>query len=518
MSIQTIQTINIDGVEYVLLPYGGTEGQVLSIVNGELAWADKAYKVTEVIDPAVLPSQEQQLDSVNYMDGVEVVLPSEILVTKGDSLQLFYRSMVKSVNPYAFDLLAVASSGRPYPRYFQLDTAYNNNGSVSYLSVGTRQLTVYVRDNKSRNVANKVSTIRIVAVPTSPATQKNILVIGASTIAGGATTKELSRRLTGSDGVEMSAAALDNRTYFGNPKGLGLSNIAFVGRQYVDGIRQDGKSGRKMKDVATAGTNSLYTFYFTAGTEYNLIQGSVYSQGGLQFTVQGSDTTQGDLEMTLTSGSGSPSESGTLTLVSGEGSESVAYNSVTVENSNPFWNGISGKIDFAQYSDTYCNGVDIDIVVSHLGINDIFGTNETIAQLIGYTKSFIRAYHDDFPNGKFVITTLFLPDITGGMGSSYSGSYSNTYWNIATKYWEYNKGIFELAADDEFSPYVIVCSSLAEFDNENLFSHKTVKTSNRSSLTEQIGTNALHYSTPGFTTVADSMYHAVCHALNQINS
>ena len=37
-----IQTIDIDGVEYVLLPGGGTEGQVLSIVNGELAWADNA--------------------------------------------------------------------------------------------------------------------------------------------------------------------------------------------------------------------------------------------------------------------------------------------------------------------------------------------------------------------------------------------------------------------------------------------------------------------------------------------
>lgn len=510
----------VEGDAYVRFTLGpGASAENTMVNKGTSALSYVPYAgVQKVISKEILPDfAEGSIDT--YLDGIEVILPNEIVVTRGDNLQLFYRSMVKSVNPYAFDLLATCSAGSPYPRYLQLQTAYNNNGNVAYLSTGTRALTMRIRDNQSRLVDTKSSTIRIIPLPTSPSSNKNILVIGASTIAGGATTAELKRRLTDTSGVELTAANINNNTYFSNPKGLGLSNISFIGRQTsAAGVKQDGVSGRKMKDVATAGTNTFYTFYFTPGTEYSLIQGSVYSIGDLQFTVQGSDITNGDLECTLTSGIGSPAASGTLTLTSGEGSTYVQYTSVTVENTNPFWNGIDNKIDFQQYSTNYCSGADIDIIVSHLGINDIFSPNESISDLVNYTKTFIRAYHEDYPDGKFIISTLVLPDVTGGMGSSYQGSYSNTYWNIVSLYFEYNKAIFDLASDAEFADYVLVCTSLIEFDNENLFSHKTVPTSNRSTQTELIGTNALHYSTPGFTTVADSMFHIVSYALNQLSS
>ena len=470
---------------------------------------------TTVISKDILPDFSSEQPNT-YLDGVEIVLPNEFVVVRGDNWQMFYRSIVKSVNPFAFDLLATCGNGAPFPRYLQLKTAYNNNGSVGYLSIGTRTLTMRVRDNQTRLIGMKSATIRIIAPPVSPSSTKRILVIGASTIANGATTNEVKRRLVETTGVELTAANISNNSYFANPKGLGLGNIQFVGRQTSQaGVKQDGVAGRKMQNVATAGTN-LYTFYFPAGTNYDLIQGSVYSHNGLQFTVQGSDITSGDLECTLTSGSGSPLASGTLTLVSGEGSQTVEFTSVNIENSNPFWDPSNNRVSFALYSANYCDGENIDIVVSHLGINDIFSPNETIDDLINYTKTFIRAFHSDFPNGKFIITTLVLPDITGGMGSSYPGSYANTYWNIASLYFEYNKALFDLVADSEFSGYVLLCTSLAEFDNENLFIHTSRPTSNRSAVNEQIGTNALHYSTPGFNTVADSIYHYVCHALNQL--
>lgn len=510
----------VEGDAYVrfTLASGASASNVM-VNRGTAALDYVAYAgLSKVISKEILP-EFSGAEVETYIDGVEIVMPDEIVVTRGDNLQLFYRSMVKSVNPFAFDLLATCSSGSPYPRYLQLRTAYNNNGSISYLSNGTRAVTMRIRDNKSRLVDMKSSTIRIIPLPTVPSAQRNILVVGASTIAGGATTAELKRRLTDTSGVELTVSSINDNSYYANPKGLGLSNISFIGRQMSNaGVRQDGVAGRKMKDIATAGTNSFYTFYFTPGTEYSLIQGSRYTIGDFVFTVQGSDISNGDLECTYVSGSGTLPTSGTLTLSYGEGSSSVAYSSVTVQNSNPFWNGIDEKIDFKHYSTTYCDGADIDILVSHLGINDIFSTGESTSDLIGYTKDFIRAYHDDYPDGKFIITTLVLPDITGGMGSSYQGSYSNTYWNIASLYFEYNKAIFELASDEEFADYVLVCTSLAEFDNENLFSHKSMPTSNRSTKTELIGTNALHYSTPGFNTVADSMFHIVCYALNQLNS
>lgn len=509
----------VEGDAYVrfTLANGASAANVM-VNRGTSALSYVPYAgVTKVISKDILPEfAEGSIDT--YIDGVEVVMPDEVVVTQGDNLQLFYRSLVKSVNPFAFDLLATCSAGAPFPRYLQLQTAYNNNGSVGYLSPGTRDVTMRIRDNQSRLVDTKTSTIRIIPLPTTPSAPRSVLVIGASTIAGGATTAELKRRLTDTSGVELTAANINNNSYFANPKGLGLGNINFVGRQLSSaGVRQDGVSGRKMKDVATAGTNTFFTFYFTPGAPYTFIQGSVYTIGELEFTVVGSDVEAGDLECTLTSGTGTPAESGTLVLTSGEGSASVDYTSVTVQNTNPFWNGIAGKIDFQLYSENYCEGADLDIIVSHLGINDIFSPSETVGDLVDYTKAFIRAYHSDYPDGKFILSTLVLPDITGGMGSSYKGSYANTYWNIAAQYFEYNKAIFELAANEEFADFVLVCASLAEFDNEHLFLHQTVPTSNRSVQTEEIGTNALHYSTPGFTTVADSMFHVVSYALNQLN-
>ena len=458
----------------------------------------------KVISPEILPSNESSITT--YDKGVDVFIPNEVVITRGSSLQLFYRSMVKAVNPYAFNLQGTCLSGAPFPRYTRLDTVYVDGG-LKYLSTGTRTFTMKVINNNSEEVAKATTTIRIIPNPTSPETQTNILLVGASTFAGGQTISEINRRLTGTSGVEITQSSVSDRTAFYNPKGLGLSNISFVGRLVSNGVHHEAKSGRQIAQMVVAGTNSFYTFYFTPETQYSLIQGSVYTDGTRQFTVQGSDISMGDLECLLTSGSGTPSSSGTLTLVSGSGSETIEYTSLDIDNTNPFWNSLENKIDFQRYSTQYLNSADISILIICLGINDMFN-NHTTDTIVNDYKSFIRAYHNDFPNGKVIMFTASLPDINGGMGISYGSNH--LYWSYVNKYFSLWRGTQEMANETEFTDFVKVCASAAQFDSEYLYYRHSTKTSNRATTTEQTGYNALHYGDAGFNTMADSIYYSIC--------
>jgi hypothetical protein len=502
-----------EGDAFVRFTLGsGANANNVMVNKGLTALPYVAYLGTKkVISREILP--ESSDDKTNYEDGVEVVIPNEIVITKGDSLQLFYRSIVKASNPFAYNVIAKATSGYPWPKYFELNTSYKDGSSLAYLSIGTRSLSVKVTDSASNEITSASSTIRIINTPSSPLSQKNILLVGASTFAGGQSIGEINRRLTTTDGVELTATNVDNRSYFANPKGLGLSNVSFVGRLTSNGVKHEAVSGRQMHSMVVAGSNSFYTFYFDVQQGYTFIQGDVYSDGTRQFTVIGSDSTNGDLQCNLTSGSGTPSSTGTLTLVSGSGTNSMNYTNLDIQNTNPFWNATTSSIDFARYSTNYLNNSDIDILVICLGINDMFGGNRTPKQIAADYKTFIRAYHTDFPNGKVILFTAVLPDFTGGMAASYKSSY--IYWDMINKYFNLWKEEKELVIDEEFSDYVLLCSSASEFDNENLYAHKTVKTSNRSTVTYEQGTNALHYGEAGFKTVADSIYHYICYALNQ---
>ena len=503
-------------IRYSISSSGNADNIIVSVGQTPIAYEPYAGKI-KVISRDILPNfKVEGGDPLNMVDGVEVQLPSKIYVNQGDSLQLFWRGIVEAVNPYIFSIYGKCSNGNSYPRYLQLNTATANGSTVSYLSVGSRTLDVVVKNNENNIVSTGSTTINIINNPTSPASMKNILCVGASTLASGNVIKEVQRRLTETDGVELNAVNINNRTYYNNPKGLGLSNISFVGRQLSSaGVRQDGVSGRRMKDIVTAGSN-IYTFLYTPNSDYSFIQGDTYTVDGLVFTVQGSDDTHGDVEMTLSSGSGTPPASGTLTLQTGTGTISVAYNSVNISNSNPFWNATLNKIDFAQYSNNYCDGADIDILYSLMGINDIFSATRAFNELIDNTRQFIDAYHNDFPNGYVVLTAPALPDVTGGMGASYPGS-SSSYWDIVKRYFAYAKDLNELVSETQYKDWVFICTTMYEFDNEYLYLKKTVPTSNHSTLTEQIGINALHFGESGQKTVADSIYHSISNVLNVIN-
>ena len=449
-----------------------------------------------------IPEPEPQVTNT-YLDGVEIVLPNEIVVTKSDRLQLFYRDIVTMFNPYNLEVACFCSVGTPYPRYFE----YKPANDLSTPSTFT--LTVLVYDNAHRIIDQKTTSIKVVANATSPSANKNIMLIGASTLAGGEIVNELNRRFNTITG---------DGTYY-NPTGLGLNNISFVGRKTtsVTGVNQEAMSGWRWKDYATIGRYA-YRFYVNGQVGINVKPGDVYSGAGtLKFTVSNSDIdideTTGTGYFTCTyEGSGTQPASGTLTLFSGEGDATVTYESFSLDSGNPFWDDTNSQLDFTTYINTYC-GSQLDYLVSYLGINDIFAEVTPYETRETYIKPFLRALHTQSPSTKVIICNLHIPSPYGGMGTSYGGR-GSTYWNKCAKFFDYIKALNELENDAEFSDWVSVCSSFQEFDGENLYPESTTRTvCNRSEKLGNVQTNGMHPTEEGKKAIADSIYHKLTQIL-----
>jgi hypothetical protein len=470
------------------------------------------YAAKDVIDPDVLPPSEAAVQDGSITEaklstevrnsiagtGVEICIPDEIPCVVGDTLRIYFRSIVKAPNPYIWDITAVSAVGKSYPRYYEYKPTTAGNKSVTF----------YVRNAKRGIIAQKTITIRGIAHMTSPATNKNILMLGASMLQDGTITYELNRRLTSNTG--------DGTPY--NPTGLGLSNITFVGRKTglsYPSIHLEHNSGWSWYDYATIG-RFAYRFFVVGQAGIDVQPGAIYSGAGtLKFTVSQTDididreTGTGYFTCTY-SGSGTQSASGTLTLFEGEGDATITYDSFTLDSGNPFWNDTTQSLDFISYANNYCNG-SIDILLCFFGMNDFTAVGESgiSGRIENYVKPFIRAFHEQFPNNIFVICTLYLGSVNGGMAASYGASSTWNYYTAARKTWKWSELVRELAADEEFSSYVKIIDTNSSFDCENLYPIGNRTVANRSEDTEVVQTNGVHTTANGKKAIADGMYEGL---------
>ena len=457
---------------------------VFNIGNAPIIYTDLLNQETVGKIPVIPDVQTME-------KGVEVILPNVITVTVGDTLQLFYRACIRCFNPYVYDVVTICSVGKNYPRYYTL-TAENAHVGNAY------QLTLQVKRNDGSVIASGQTQIKVIAAMTQPSSNKNILCVGASATAGGQWVGEVKRRLTETSG--------DGTPY--NPKGLGLSNITFVGRKTgkYNPVNLEATGGWTWSAFSGQG-RPAYRFQVSGVSQLNM--DDIYSVNGVTLTITEINVTEGSGNIRCTySGNNEVPASGILTRVTGTGDESITYSSVESESFNPFWN--NGKLDFKNYANLYCNG-SIDLLITHLGVNDIFGNTAAETLVESYVKPFVRAFHADFPNGKVIISSLPLPDCTGGMGANY-GATAHNYYTRAQLFWDYAKEFNALGQDSEFSPYVSIAEVLQEFDNEYSYPKTEASVNNRSTLTENLGTNGVHPTEQGSYLVADTIYR-ICNSI-----
>lgn len=491
-----------DGRAYVRWTIGsGATTENIMVNKGTSAKEYVAYAgKTKVISKDILPNF-QEGGEASFYDGVTINLPTNIYVSKGDRLQIFWKNVVTAFDPYVFNVFGSCSVGRSYPRYFQLDATSGMVGK-------TYTMTAYARDNQGNIIARGSTSIKVVDTATSPASSTNILIIGASATASGNIINELDRRITKTSGSGTYA----------DPTGLGLSNINWVGRKQPissrPDLKQEANSGWAWKDFATVGRYA-YRFFINDHPVTQLYEGDVYSGAGtLKFTITEINITDGVGYISATyTGSGTTPASGTLTISSGDGDATIQYDSFNIDSGNPFWNESTSSLDFVTYANTYCNG-SIDIMISHLGVNDIFSDRDGTTTVNTYVKPFLNAFHTQFPNAKFIISTLPMCSPFGGMTESYGATVNNQYWTKAKKFWDFGNAFNDLVNLPEYSSWVTLSTPLHTFDSENLYPTKTVNVDNRNtSKTETIQTNGVHPTAIGSYAVADDIFHSLMKVL-----
>lgn len=452
------------------------------------------------IDGAVIKDgtiTQSKLDpSISFVSGIEtgvdIYLPDELSVVEGDTLQIFWRSVIHAFNPYVFDIQSKCSVGKHYPRYFTYTPTATQVGN-------TYPLIVRVRKNDLSVLIEKSINVNVLSKPTSPSNKLNVLCIGASATANGYWASELKRRLVASDG--------DGTPY--NPSGLGLNNIDFVGRLTVspssgDPVKLEATGGWRVRDYAGSGV-AAYRFYVSGVSQLNI--GDKYTSGDVTFSVAEINVTEGTGNIRCTyRGTPSIPASGTINRKSGTGDEVITYSSYESESYNPFWNSESESLDFKAYADSYCDG-DIGLQIWHCGVNDLASGVNKIPTVIESFRSILRAFHQDFPDGKVIISSVPVGSPTGGFGANY-GAASDTlnYYAFLDAAQQYSRALSNLCEEDEFVSYTLYAPALEEFDCENSYPYVDTPVNNRMDLTETLGTNAVHPITQGSYMIADSIY------------
>lgn len=412
---------------------------------------------------------------------VEVSLPDTLYAVVGDTLQLFYRGMVKALDPYAYNLFVTCAKGHAYPRYFEYTPTSDDVGSVPW--------TLEVKDGQNRVLAKQTCTLVTKAAACSPAAPLSVLCVGDSLTAGGAWCKEASRRLTGTGGM---------------PAGLGLTNITFVGRFREGDIGWEGSGGWSWPSFAMNVRPPVYRFH-VAGVVTAPLRSTQYSHNGTSYDVQYSDLRDGSGTVRCSS-KDAPSPTGTLQKTAGVGDAELPFSSFDTEADNPFWNSATDKLDLRAYVDRYCGGK-IDVVYFLLSWNGQTAYRTDFSDFSENIRILVDHLHAVYPHVAVKLMGIQVPSQNGGMGANYPGGsgYSDTYGMTVTAL-NMNTAYAAFAKDPAYAGFVEFVNVSAQFDSENNMPEADVPVNCRNPKTEKRGTNGVHPAQAGYGQIADVMF------------
>jgi hypothetical protein len=417
-------------------------------------------------------------------ESVEISLPDKLYAIVGDTLQLFYRGMVKAVNPYNYDILITCAKGNQYPRYFQYTPVLSD--------VGTTIFKIQVKNKDNVVLGEKTCQLVTCSVVKSPTNLVRILGVGDSLTVAGTWCIEASRRLIGSDGT---------------PSGLRLTNIEWRGRVQGSGIGWEGNGGWTWDSYATAG-RAAYRFY-VSGVVTDPGIGSVYTNNGQTFTVAEINITEGNGYIRCLS-TGSPTASGVLTKTSGTGDTAINYSSSQTDAGNPFWNVDTNQLDFPKYVNTYMGG-QCDCIFFLLTWNGQTANRSGFTGVIATAKVLVNHIHASYPNCKIKIMGIQVPSLNGGMGAN-SGAggtgYADTFGMVKTAL-NLNKAYQDWCNEAAYSTFCEFVNVSSQFDSENNMPEADAKVNIRSAKIEKRGINGVHPATEGYYQIGDVAFRNV---------
>ena len=415
---------------------------------------------------------------------ISMSLPNKIYAIVGDTLQIFFRGIIKSVNPYNYDILVSCQKGKKYPRYFEFTPTLADVGDINFA--------ITIKDDKRVVLGTKNCQLVVKNVVNSPSSKINVLCFGDSLTTSGIWCREADRRLTGSGGT---------------PAGKELQNIKFVGSKQNGTTGYFGVGGWAWKSYTQKG-RPAYRFQVTGVSSLSV--GATYTNNGNTFTIMEVNVTDsnGNILCSVDSLTPAPLESGTLTKTSGGGDNTITYTSVAEDTQNPLWDNEHEKMSFIPYANQVADG-QIDVVYTLLTWNGLSAGKTDFTDVLANVKIFADTLHAEFPNAKLKIMGVQVPSVRGGMGANYgaNGGYADNYGMVVTAL-NMNDAYQEFANRPEYLGFVEFVNISTQFDTEYNMPHNAgVNVNTRNSTTKEwLDTNGVHPDMSGHYQIADVVY------------
>lgn len=423
-------------------------------------------------------------------ESVKIVLPEYFDIVTGDTFQLFYRGVIRAVNPYNYNIEIVCKNGDIFPRYFEFTP--QNAG------VYDMKMSVYDNDGVLLDIA--CTQLRAYDVKHSPQNPVNILCMGDSLTEPGIWVSEANRRLTSSDG---------------QPCGNGLTGFNFIGTCKRDSVGYEGHGGWRWENYLDGSCSDVPAMWVhTHHEKTDADQHSIWQdENGAMWQLE--TITPVDLKFNRVNGHTlpkSPDET-LLTHVRGAShTEKIYIDGSTDDVPNPFADPQTQTVDLKSYCKR--NGFEgIDAVYALLTWNGMVGL--TIEQICSNCvlrgKQFADILHKQYPAAKLKIMGLQVPSVTGGCGKNYKSSqypYCNSYF-LTRLVLELNRSYQAWSQEQEYRDFVEFINISAQFDTEWNMPYFEKAVNNRSSCKEIVGNNGLHPSHEGYLQIADAVYRNI---------
>lgn len=409
----------------------------------------------------------------------------------GDTFELFYRGVIRSMNPYKYYIFVSSPKGKPYPRYYTYTPKEGEEGDYP--------LSITLYDDFGNEIEKAETNLHVVK-PVKPKKKMNILCFGDSITFNGVWPYEAYRRFTKDDG---------------EPKGLGFSDsLNLIGTCRKEEVGYEGYGGWQWKHFVTNEAVSTTSSVWIEVKEHNLDendQHSVWKSNNLQWILESIE----DKKLKFKRGVGNYSCLPIIgesfeNIEGGVHKESIKVEKHYFEKGNPFYDEEIAGPNFKKYCEKN-NFEGIDYVYILLTWNGQYiPYNHDFSPFEPYICAILDRIHLDYPQAKVRLLGIQSPSINGGIAANYgaSGPYSDVFGEVSTAY-NYNEYLEKLCSRENYKDYCRYIDTKAQFDVEYNMPSAMVKVNQRSETLESIGTNGVHPTMSGYLQIGDVFYRAL---------
>lgn len=408
----------------------------------------------------------------------------------GDRFELFYRGIIKSLNPYKYYIYVHCVKGNAYPRYYTFTPKDSD--------VGDYELEITIYDDFHEAIDSSTTTLHIVK-PERPNRELNILCFGDSLTCNGVWPYEAYRRFSKEGG---------------EPLGLGFNDsLNFVGKMKKEEVGFEGFGGWKWREFCTNDCIGISSSVWVKAnhnfTEND--QESIWQTNDKKWILE---TIEKD-RLKFKRGPGNFGCSPNIgeyfyNVEGGYNKDKVKVLSYEYEDVSPFYDDDSQGPDFKKYCEKL-GYPDLDYVYILLSWNGQYiPFNEDFSMHEPYIKMILDNIHKSYPKCKVGLIGIQSPSINGGITANYgcNGAYHDTLGEIVTAY-NYDEYLEKLSFSDSYKDYVRYIDMKAQFDVENNVPTIEAKVNNRNDKKEIIGTNGVHPTLNGYLQIGDAFYRAL---------